>query len=55
MRARASIIGQLLVVFSVCAGLIGIAAVFGYTGVSSQDAMAKQLTVQDYLLSTRPG
>ena len=28
MRARASIIGQLLIVFAVCAGLIGIAAIF---------------------------
>jgi two-component system phosphate regulon sensor histidine kinase PhoR len=55
MRARASIIGQLLVVFSVCAGLIGIAALFGYTGVSSQDATAKQLTVQDYLLQHEAG
>ena len=36
MRARASIIGQLLVVFAVCAGLIGIAAIFGYTGVTKQ-------------------
>lgn len=55
MRARASIIGQLLVVFSVCAGLIGIAAIFGYTGVSRQDATAKRLTVQDYLLQHEAG
>src|SRR5580692_420153 len=40
MRVRASIIGQLLVVFAVCAGLIGIAAVFGYAGVTRQDAAA---------------
>jgi len=38
MRARASIIGQLLVVFAVCAGLIGIAAVFGYAGVTDRSA-----------------
>jgi signal transduction histidine kinase/HAMP domain-containing protein len=40
MRVRASIIGQLLVVFAVCAGLIGIAAVFGYAVVTRQDAAA---------------
>src|SRR5207244_7138863 len=55
MRARASIIGQLLVVFAVCAGLIGIAAVFGYAGMTRQDATAKQLTVQDYLLQHEAG
>src|SRR5579863_10232191 len=55
MRARASIIGQLLIVFAVCAGLIGIAAIFGYTGVTRQDATAKQLTVQDYLLQHEAG
>jgi hypothetical protein len=32
MQARASIIGLLLVVFAVCAGLLGIVAVFGYGG-----------------------
>src|SRR5438552_18043696 len=55
MGARASIIGQLLVVFAVCAGLIGIAAVFGYAGMTRQDATAKQLTVQDYLLQHEAG
>src|ERR1051326_3956308 len=55
MRARASIISQLLVVFAVCAGLIGIAAVFGYAGVTRQDATAKQLTVQDYLVQHGAG
>ena len=55
MRERASIIGQLLIVFAVCAGLIGIAAIFGYTGVTRQDATAKQLTVQDYLLQHEAG
>ena len=55
MRTRASIIGQLLVVFAVCAGLIGIAAVFGYAAVTRQDATAKQLTVQDYLLQHEAG
>ena len=55
MRTRASIIGQLLVVFAVCAGLIGIAAAFGYAAVTRQDATAKQLTVQDYLLQHEAG
>ncbi len=55
MRARASIIGQLLVVFAVCAGLIGIAAIFGYAGVTRQDATAKQLTVRDYLFQHEAG
>src|SRR6266516_7465258 len=55
MRVRASIIGQLLVVFAVCAGLIGITAVFGYAAVTTQDATAKQLTVQDYLLQHEAG
>jgi two-component system, OmpR family, phosphate regulon sensor histidine kinase PhoR len=55
MRARASIIGQLLIVFAVCAGLTGIAAIFGYTGVTRQDATAKQLTGQDYLLQHEAG
>src|SRR5579863_886645 len=55
MRARASIIGQLLVVFAVCAGLIGIAAIVGYSGVSSQDAMAKRFTARDYLLQHEAG
>jgi methyl-accepting chemotaxis protein len=55
MRVRASIIGQLLVVLPVCAGLIGIAAVFGYAGVTRQDATTKQLTVQDYLLQHEAG
>src|SRR5712675_2131519 len=55
MRVRASSIGQLLVVLPVCAGLIGIAAVFGYAGVTRQDATTKQLTVQDYLLQHEAG
>ena len=55
MRTRASIIGQLLVVFAVCAGLIGIAAAFGYVAATRQDATAKQLTVQDYLLQHEAG
>ncbi len=55
MRARASTIGQLLVVFAVCAGLIGITAVFGYAAVTTQDATAKRLTVQDYLLQHEAG
>jgi two-component system, OmpR family, phosphate regulon sensor histidine kinase PhoR len=55
MRTRASIIGQLLVLFAVCAALIGIAAAFGYATVTRQDVTAKQLTVQDYLLQHEAG
>ena len=55
MRTRASIIGQLLVLFAVCAALIGISAAFGYAAMTRQDATAKQLTVQDYLLQHEAG
>lgn len=50
MRARGSVIGRLLVMFAVFAGLIGVAAVFGYLGVAREDATAKQLTAHDYAL-----
>jgi len=49
VRARASKVGQLLVLFAVCAGLIGVPAAFGYAALTRQDATAKQLIVQDHL------
>lgn len=55
MRARTSVIGQLLVVSAVCAGLIGIAAGLGYAAVTKQDATGRQLTVRDYLLQHEAG
>jgi two-component system phosphate regulon sensor histidine kinase PhoR len=50
MRARASIISQLLAAFAVVGVLIGLAAIVGYTGVTREQATAKVLTVHDYLL-----
>jgi two-component system, OmpR family, phosphate regulon sensor histidine kinase PhoR len=44
MRARGSIIGQLLVTFCVCAVLIGIAAVAGFVTVANQNAATRQIT-----------
>ncbi len=46
MRPRGSIIGQLLVTFSVCAVLIGIAAVAGYISVADQNAVSGRVTDQ---------
>ena len=46
MRPRGSIIGQLLVAFSVCAVLIGIAAVAGYITVADQNAATRRVTDQ---------
>jgi signal transduction histidine kinase/HAMP domain-containing protein len=47
MRARGSIIGQLLVTFCVCAVLIGIAAVAGFVTVTNQNAVT-QRTIATY-------
>jgi signal transduction histidine kinase len=55
VRPRGSIISQLLVVFAVFAVLIGIAAIFGYAGVTRQNSTARLLTGHDYLLQHRAG
>ena len=55
MRARASVISQLLAAFAVFAVIIGVAAIFGYMGVTRAQTTAKQLTVADYLLQHRAG
>jgi two-component system phosphate regulon sensor histidine kinase PhoR len=46
MRARGSVMGQLLVTFCVCAVLIGVAAVAGFVTVANQNRTAKQITAQ---------
>lgn len=55
MRPRGSIISQLLVVFAGFAVLIGIAAIFGFAGVTRQNSTANLLTGQDYLLQHNAG
>jgi two-component system phosphate regulon sensor histidine kinase PhoR len=55
MRARASVISQLLAAFAVFAVVIGVAAIFGYMGVTRAQATARQLTMADYLLQHRAG
>jgi two-component system phosphate regulon sensor histidine kinase PhoR len=55
VRSRASLVSQLLVAFAVFAVLIGVAAIFGYAGVTRQNSTAKLLTGHDYLLQHEAG
>jgi signal transduction histidine kinase/HAMP domain-containing protein len=55
VRPRGSVISQLLVVLSVFAVLIAVAAVVGYLAVGSQNANARQLTGRDYVLQQTAG
>jgi hypothetical protein len=55
VRPRGSIISQLLVVFAGFAVLIGIAAIFGFAGVTRQNSTANLLTGHDYLLQHNAG
>ena len=55
MKRHGSLLSQLLIVFSVFAVLVAIAAVFGYVGVARQTSAAKQLTGRDYVLQQAAG
>lgn len=55
MRPHRSLLSQLLIVFSVFAVLVAIAAIFGYVGVARQTSAAKELTGRDYVLQQAAG
>ncbi len=55
MKRRSSLLGQLLVAFSVFAVLVAIAAAFGYAGAARQTSAAKELTGDDYVAQQAAG
>ena len=55
MRPRGSVMGQLLVMFCVCAVLIGVAAVAGFVTVANQNRTTRQITAQYTMLQRANG